>query len=66
MRALLIPLLLFCTGCKAEPAFDERYAAAEKQLRAKERAIDDELAKRASEAAAQAPEPSVTVPPRAR
>jgi len=58
MRILAVAFLLLCAGCRAEPDFDERYAAAERRLQAQQQAIDAELAKRAEAAGPASPTPS--------
>ena len=56
MRAavLLVPLLLLA-GCKDEPAFEERYDKAAKEIETRAKAMDADIAK-SDEAAAAASE----------
>lgn len=62
MRRPTIALALACTaalaGCKREPDFAERYDAASRQLDAKAKEIDAQLAERARAAEADAEQPS--------
>lgn len=44
-------VVLALAGCKREPTFDERYAAARRTIDANAKAIDAELVARESEAA---------------
>ncbi|SEH18307.1 hypothetical protein SAMN05428974_2534 [Sphingopyxis sp. YR583] len=57
MRAavLLVPLLLL-TACKDEPRFEERYDKAAKEIEARARAMDADIAKSDAAAAAGASE----------
>ena len=43
MRWLALLAAVLLTGCSDEPTFDERYAKAQKQIRAKAGEIDREL-----------------------
>jgi hypothetical protein len=46
------------SACKREPTFDERYASAQKAVRQKAGELDQDMAKRAAEAQAIAPQAS--------
>lgn len=46
------------SACKREPSFDERYAGAQKAIRDKSSELDKDMARRASEAASDAPMPT--------
>jgi hypothetical protein len=46
------------SACKREPSFDERYASAQKAIQQKAGELDQDLVKRASEAAAIEPQGS--------
>jgi hypothetical protein len=48
------------TACKREPTFEERYAGAEKAIREKAGELDKDMARRAAEAHAVAPDPPAT------
>ncbi len=60
--APLLALALVLTGCGREPSFDERYEKAEKAIREKAQAIDDELAARNARQARRPAEPAASAP----
>lgn len=51
MRTAIILGALLIAGCKREPDFDERYAAAQRQLEAKSAGIDRDIATGSSDPA---------------
>ncbi|MBS0475058.1 MAG: hypothetical protein JSR28_07895 [Proteobacteria bacterium] len=51
MRGALLLLALALLGCKAEPSFDERFKARQKELDAKAQSIDRDIDAAQSDAA---------------
>lgn len=47
---VLLALMAATTACKREPTFDERYADAQKVIRAKASELDQDMATRAADA----------------
>ncbi len=60
--ALIIPLLLLLAACKDEPDFDTRYDKAAKEIDARAKAMDADIAE-AEKAAAAASDLPDTAPP---
>lgn len=56
MRLAVIPILLTLCACSAEPDFDSRYDKAEKEIEARAKAMDADIAK--AERLQDAPNPS--------
>lgn len=50
--AILVPLLLLLTACKDEPDFETRYDGAAKEIEARAKAMDADIAKSDEAAAA--------------
>jgi hypothetical protein len=59
--ALIMPLLLL-TACKDEPDFDTRYDKAAKEIDARAKAMDADIAEAEKAAAAASPLPETTEP----
>ena len=59
--ALVVPLLLLA-ACKDEPDFDTRYDKAAKEIDARAKAMDADIAEAEKAAAAASPLPETTVP----
>lgn len=61
--AAALVALVVLAACKREPTFDERYAGAKKAISEKAAELETDIARRASEAASDAPiETEATVP----
>jgi len=56
MRGMVLLLPLLLAACHSEPAFDERYDKAAKEIEARAKAMDANIAEAEKTAAATAPE----------